>query len=167
MALAQFAPSLLKLFGAGEPTISVANKVVGIAQAVTGATTPEEALASMKASQEAQAAFALATLNQETDLQKAFLLDIQDARARDNTFRAAGQKNIRGDILAYLAVGGFLMSLAVILFVPMEQGLNRDLIFTMLGALIMLVKDVYGFEFGTTRQSKDKDATISNLTKGN
>ncbi len=166
MALAQFAPSLLKLFGASEPSVGIASKVVSIAQTITGTASPEEALASMKASEEHQAAFALAALNQSGEIQLAFIADVQDARARDITFRTAGQYNVRGDILAYLAITGLLGSLGVILFTVIPDGLNRDLIFTVIGALIMLVKDVYGFEFGTTRQSKDKDSTISTLAKG-
>lgn len=70
MALAQFAPSLLQFFGAGEPTQAVAQKVVEIAQVVTGAKTPEEALSTMQASADAQAAFHMAALNQVTDLEK-------------------------------------------------------------------------------------------------
>lgn len=165
IALAQFAPSLLKLFGADEPTVGVANKVISIAQTITGTSNPEEALESMKANAAAQAAFNMAVLQQDRELQLALLTDVQDARARDNSFRTVSQKNLRGDVLAYAAIGGLLVCLLTVLFSKIPEGVNRDLLFTLIGVLTMLVKDVYSFEFGTTRQSKDKDVVISGLTK--
>lgn len=109
MALAQFAPSLLKLFGAGEPTLAMATKVISIAQAVTGSTTPEEALATMKASAEAQAAFHMAVLQQQTELEKLYSaerLAIQtELTVRQKNDMASDSwlsKNIRPLVLIYL-----------------------------------------------------------------
>lgn len=109
MALAQFAPSLLKLFGAGEPTQMVAEKIVQIAQTVTGTASPEEALANMKLSAENQAAFHMAVLNQTTTLEQLYSaerLSIQTELTKRQLNDMASDswlsKNIRPLVLVYL-----------------------------------------------------------------
>lgn len=121
MALAQFAPSLLKLFGAGEPTVSMAEKVVGIAQAVTGTSSPEEALAAMKISQEAQAAFHMAVLQQQTELEKLYSVErialeatVTQRLGIDMASDSWLSKNIRPLVLIYLLVNVTLMGLKVL-----------------------------------------------------
>lgn len=109
MALAQFAPSLLKLFGAGEPTQAMAQKVIDIAQTVTGAKTPEEALETMKANVEAQAAFHMAVLNQQTTLEQLYSaerlsvqMELTKRQMNDMTSDSWLSKNIRPLALVYL-----------------------------------------------------------------
>lgn len=109
MALAQFAPSLLKLFGAGEPTQTVAKKIVEIAQTVTGTATPEEALANMKMSAEHQAAFHMAVLQQTTELEKLYSAERLSIQAEltkrqlnDMSSDSWLSKNIRPLVLIYL-----------------------------------------------------------------
>lgn len=165
MALAQFVPSLLSMFGAGQPTVEAATKVVGIAQAVTGAHTPEEALAALQADSAKQAEFNLAVLKQDGDIRLALITDVQNARARDVALNANGAKNLRGDILAYIAIGSLVTVMYIALFRDIPAGPGRDLILILAGTLVAVVKDVYNFEFGSTRVNKTKDDTINNLTK--
>jgi type IV secretory pathway TrbL component len=49
LALSAYAPQILRYFGAGDKPVAVAEKVVAIAQAATGAPSGEAALAKLKA----------------------------------------------------------------------------------------------------------------------
>lgn len=89
----------------------------------------------------------------ELDETKAFLGDRQDARGRDKEFIKAGRNNQRGDILAYMAIGALLVDGLFLSFLEVPKG-NRDLLLVILGALIAIVKDVYGFEFGSSKDSQ-------------
>ena len=62
LGLLQFAPSLLRYFGAGEKPAAVADKVVEIARTVTGAATGPEALEAIRANAAQAAAFQQAVL---------------------------------------------------------------------------------------------------------
>jgi hypothetical protein len=109
MALAQYAPSLLKFFGAGEPSVAMAQKVVDIAQTVTGTTNGDDALQTMKMSADQQAAFHMAVLNQTTTLEQLYSaerLSVQQELTKrqqnDMTSDSWLSKNIRPLALVYL-----------------------------------------------------------------
>src|SRR5574341_1824279 len=108
LGLAQFAPSILRFFGVGEKPVSVAEKVVQIAQTVTGKGMPEEALAAMRENVQLVQQFNLAVLQADTELERLYLADRANARARDVEVRKlnAGE-NRRADIMlisAFVAV---------------------------------------------------------------
>lgn len=67
MALAQFAPMIAGLFG-GSKAEDVASKVVGIAQTVTGQSTPDAALAAIQADPNLSLQFQQAVLAQQAQL---------------------------------------------------------------------------------------------------
>lgn len=69
---------------------------------------------------------------------------------------SATKDNTRADTLAILAVAGFLAALFTVMFVPVE-GTSRDIMLILIGALVIIVKDVYSFEFGSSRGSREKD----------
>lgn len=112
----------------------------------------------------------------ENDLQKAVLaaktreseLEVQDregARARDTAITTAGGHNLRGDLLAFLAVGGLVIC---VYFVASDVNLPEravNAIMFVAGVLASAVRDVYGFEFGSSRGSAAKDETINQLAK--
>ena len=83
LALAQFAPSLMRFFGVGETSAAVVEKVVDVAKQVTGASNPEEAVAAMRANAEVAERFQMAVLNIDAELQKAYLADVASARERE------------------------------------------------------------------------------------
>ena len=104
-------------------------------------------------------------MNNDTDLEKACLGDRQNARARDVAIVQAGRYNWRADVLAVLAVGGLVLC---VYFIARDAGLPEravNAIMFVAGVLGSAVRDVYGFEFGSSRSSQTKDATINNLTK--
>lgn len=152
--LAQFAPVLMKFFGAGQSSIAVAERVAGIAQTVTGAATPEQALAMIQQEAAKQLEFNLEVMKNETALEMAYLTDIQSARGRDIELTKIKGGNFRGDVLAYLAIGA-LISVIISLFFSKElPDSSEKLLYTVLGALVMIVKDVYSFEFGASKGSE-------------
>jgi hypothetical protein len=165
MGLAQFAPTLIKWITGSDKAEVAAGKVVEIAQAVTGTSSGDAALKAIQADPNLALQFRQSVMTNETELDKAFLVDRQDARARDVAYVQAGRYNWRGDVLAILAVGGLV---TCVYFVARDAGLPEravNAIMFVAGVLASAVRDVYGFEFGSSRSSQTKDQTINNLTK--
>lgn len=166
LALAgQFAPSIVKYFTNSDTASAVASQVIGIAKTVTGKGTPDEAMTALKADPALAVQFQTAVMVNDADLEKAYLADRQDARHRDVAIVQAGRYNWRGDVLAVLAVGGLVLC---VYFIARDAGLPEravNAIMFVAGVLASAVRDVYGFEFGSSRSSQTKDATINNLTK--
>lgn len=162
---AQFAPDIIKYFTKSETAGVVAGKVIDIAQAVTGTNSPEAAEQALKADPALAMQFKVAVMANDADLEKAHLADRQDARARDVAFVQAGRYNWRADLLAFFAVGGLV---TCVYFIARDAALPEravNAIMFVAGVLASAVRDVYGFEFGSSRSSQVKDATISNLSK--
>lgn len=159
LALAQFAPSIMRFFGAGEPSTAVAQKVVDIAQAVTGSQTPEEALAAMRQNAEIAQQFNLAVLNADTELEKACLADRQDARNRDIEIRKlTGGTNTRADVMVGGAVVGLIACLVVLVFFRGDiPGEVVGIVSTIAGIFGACLRDAFQFEFGSSRGSRMKD----------
>lgn len=77
----------------------------------------------------------------------------------------AGRYNWRGDVLAVLAVGGLVLC---VYFIARDAELPEhavNAIMFVAGVLATAVRDVYGFEFGSSRSSQVKDATIRDPSK--
>lgn len=108
----------------------------------------------------------LARMTNETETVKAFLADTASARDRDRAFLTAGKKNYRGDILAYAAMGALSTTILLLLFVPNIPETSEKLLYVVLGALIAIVKDVYGFEFGSSKDSQRNAQAVSDMLKG-
>lgn len=106
----------------------------------------------------------LARMANETETVKAFLADTQSARERDKAFLVAGKKNFRGDILAYAAMGA-LVGVILLLFVFKVPQESREILLVVLGALVAIVKDVYGFEFGSSKDSQRNAQAVSDMLK--
>jgi hypothetical protein len=166
LALAsQFAPSIIKYFTNSETAGDVAGQVINIAKTVTGKGTAEEAQTVLSLDPQLALQFRTAVMANEADLEKAYLADRADARKRDTAFVQAGRVNWRGDLLAFFAVGGLVLC---VYFIARDVALPEravNAIMFVAGVLASAVRDVYGFEFGSSRGSQTKDATIQNLTK--
>jgi hypothetical protein len=106
----------------------------------------------------------LARMANETETLKEFLADTQSARSRDIAIVQAGRKNYRADILAYMAVGA-LCSCILLLFVFKVPQESRDLLLVVLGALVAIVKDVFGFEFGSSKDSQRNAQAVADMLK--
>jgi hypothetical protein len=93
------------------------------------------------------------------------LKDKESARVRDTAYITSGSRNYRADTMFVLAVA---VICALVWIVWQDSGINEYVkgIFTLvLGRFLGYLDNIYNFEFGTTRGSKSKDATIENLSK--
>jgi len=165
MALAQFAPGIIKLFTGSDKAEDIATAVVGVAQAVTGAPTPSAALAQIQADPAKVLEFQQAMAAQQADLEKAYLLDVQSARERDIELAKAGQMNYRANALAGGSVILVLFCLLITVWSTEMDDFAKATITLICGRALGWVEQVFSFEFGTTRANKVKDDTIKNLTK--
>jgi hypothetical protein len=156
----RFAPNLIRRL-AGDGAADVAASLLGTAQAVTGAATPEDALARLEASSEHRHEFSMQAAQLEVQLETAYLADVQNARQRDIAFMQAGRNNWRADILSVLIVAGVICNAFTLMVVDIP---NPDVVVPMLntlqGALIASLVAVVQFEFGSSRGSRDKSTRL-------
>lgn len=166
LGMAQFAPQIMRFFGAGDDTTAVAEKVASIAQTVTGAPTPEAALEALRADAAAQAAFRQRTLELDAQLETAYLADRQDARKRDVALAQAGRRNVRADVMVAGAVAGLLACLWVLVFfrgsVPGEV---VGIVSTIAGLFGACLRDAFAYEFGSSRGSMQKTELLAQQTR--
>ena len=100
---------------------------------------------------------------------EAFREEVKDrdsARDRDVEFIKRGMPNSRANFMFFLAV---VMVGLLVWIVWKDQTINEYVkgIFTLvLGRFLGYLDNIYSFEFGTTRGSKEKDETIKQLTNG-
>lgn len=167
LQLAQFAPHLMRFLGVGEASAAVVERVVDVAQTVAGAKTPEAALAAIAASAEMQAKFRQAVMENDTELERLYLGDRADARARDVALVQSGRYNWRADILALLSVGGLLVCVWLIARDAAIPQRAIDAILIVIGVLAAAVRDVFSFEFGSSRGSERKQEQLSVLLNRN
>lgn len=163
LALAQFAPSLLRYFGVGEKSTGVVEKAISIATAVTGASTPEEALEVIKQNAAAQEAYNMAVLKAEVDIESAYVSDLASARTRDVELTKAGSHNYRADSMYIVAA----LTTAFLVWAVLRSELDeyaKGIITLVLGRLLGYLDGIYNFEFGSTRTSRTKDKTIASLS---
>lgn len=167
MALAQFAPSIIKLITGSDKAEAVAGSVIEIAKTVTGADTPNAALTAIQADPDKIIAFRLAIAAQQSDLEKSYLADVSDARKRDIDVRKlAGGTNLRADLAVLAVVAGLIACLFVLVqYKASIPGEVVGILSTVAGIFGSCLKDYFSFEFGSSRSSQNKDATISNLSK--
>lgn len=100
---------------------------------------------------------------------EAFKVEVADrdsARGRDEVMIRTGRHNWRADlmVLAAAVAVGFLVYM-----VWVDSDLNeyvKGIVTLVLGRFLGYLDNIYSFEFGTTRGSKDKDETIKQLTGG-
>lgn len=164
LALAQFAPSLMRFFGAGETSVDVAEKVVGIAKTVTGAPTGPEAIEALRQNAQLAHDFNLAVLKMDGELEQAYLSDRQDARARDVALRQSGYRNKRADLMVLFDVIGLIACLVVLsVFRKDVPGEVVGLLSTIAGIFGLCLRDAHQFEFGSSRGSREKDSLLAEL----
>ncbi len=161
--LIQVAPSIARFFGGGKAE-RVTHEVVEAAKVVTGAIDPQEALDALKNRHELREQYRVMIEGMEAKLEALHLADTRNARSRDVTLQTETGGNQRADVLAYMAVFGFLALMAVLVFVPLDKGIAKDALLILVGALAVIVKDIYNFEFGSSRGSKDKLAELLKRT---
>lgn len=92
------------------------------------------------------------------------LADVASARDRDVKLRQAGSRNVRADLMVLLDVVGLIACLVVIaLYRDKLPGEVVGIISTVAGIFGACLRDAHQFEFGSSRSSREKDATIARL----
>ncbi len=167
MALAQFAPSIIKLITGSDKAEAVAGSVINIAKTVTNTNTSDAALAAITGDPDKIIAFRTAIAAQQADLEKAYLSDVENARVRDIDVRKlTGGTNLRADLAVLAVVVGLITCLVVLIqYKASIPGEVVGILSTVAGIFGSCLKDYFSFEFGSSRSSQNKDATISNLSK--
>lgn len=165
LALAQFAPTLMKFLGVGEDKVSVAEKAIDVATSVAGVKTPEEALEIFTKDQAKAWEFKLAILAQEKEFLTLYYADLESARRRDSEFVKAGKRNVRADSMYFLAVAVIVGLFYTVWKSPELDEFVKGIVSLVLGRFLGYLDGIYNFEFGSTRSSKDKDSTIQHLTR--
>ena len=162
LALAtEFAPGLIRHF-AGEKAGKVAEKVVNVAQEITGTGTPDDALKVLREKPELALAYRQHMAGVEVELEKAYLADRQDARARDVAMRQAGHRNTRADLM--VAGAGAILIACLVALVSYRANLPGEavgIISTIAGIAGACLKDAFQFEFGSSRGSKEKSDLLA------
>lgn len=168
IALAQFAPSILRFFGVGEKPVAVAERVVNLAQTITGAKSPQEALDALRANAGLAQQFNLAVLAADTELEKAALADRQDARHRDVEIRKLNNgENKRATWMIVGDLVGLVACMVILIFFKKDIPAEVAGILNIIAAgLVLCLRDAHQFEFGSSRGSKEKDALLGRIAGG-
>lgn len=95
-----------------------------------------------------------------------YLRDVQDARKRDTAIKVAGQRNKRADAIVACTYIGIVITILMSVFMTDLNEYAKGALSTLLGVLIADWKQITQFEFGSTRDSKVKNESINNLSKG-
>ena len=105
-----------------------------------------------------------ATLQQE--LERLYYEDVADARKRDATIWATGKRNTRADSMYILSVIIIAAIFWAVWSKPELPEFVKGVVTLILGRFLGYLDQIFNFEFGTTRSSKEKDHTISALSGG-
>jgi hypothetical protein len=166
LALAsQFAPSIIKYISNSDTAGAVAGQVIDIAKTVTGKGTVGEARAVLELDPAKVMEFQQAVMANDADLAKAYLADIQNARAMDTAITAAGVKNTKANVMLSGAASLVLVTLGIVVWATNMDDFVKASISLICGRALGWVDQAFSFEFGTNRASAKKDETINNLTK--
>lgn len=164
-------PTLAQWIG-GDKAAGVATQVADAAKAVFGTSDDGSIEKAIATDPNLALQFKLALANIEDkerqrshDELLARMVDTQSARDRDKAIQVAGHRNWRADILAILACGSLVLCVYLIAADTELPERATNAIMFVAGVFASAVRDVYNFEFGSSRSSKDKDSTISNLAK--
>lgn len=156
MGLAQFAPQIIKWVTGSDKAADAAEKVVGIAETVTGRSGPD-ALDALKADPALVLQFRQAVMANEADLDKAYLADRADARKRDVAYVQAGRTNKRANFMVAMDAIGLIVCLLVLAFYADNlRGEAIALISTVASIFGLCLRDAHQFEFGSSRGSQEK-----------
>jgi hypothetical protein len=155
LGVAKLAPMVAGWFG-GDDAEDKAQKVVDVAEAVTGKK-GMDVIPALEADPAMLDKFNAQVLEE----MHIYAKDRANARNRDIEVRKLSGNNWRADILAVMSIVGLIGLIWTLLFVAIPDGPARDILLVLSGALVAIVKDVYQFEFGSSRGSKEKTFHLS------
>ncbi|MCE2950677.1 MAG: hypothetical protein ACK5TR_07095 [Alphaproteobacteria bacterium] len=162
LALSEMVPSLAKWFSSEKGNEStgqmIAAKVVDAAKRITGQKDALGAVEILRHDPKLFVDFQNAMAKLDHDLERAFIGDRQSARARDIAIAQSGKRNVRADIMVVCAAVGLIFCLvALAMYKDYLTGEAVGIISTISGIFGSCLKDAYSFEFGSSRERKDKE----------
>jgi hypothetical protein len=161
------APRLISALTDSDKAGEVAERVINVAQEVTGTAAPEAALTALRADPSLVLQANVRMQEIEADLDKAYLADRAGARSRDVELAKLGVSNTRANYMVLLDVVGLISCLAVLVFFSDKiPGEVVGIVATVAGVFGACLRDAHQFEFGSSRSSKEKDALIARSFTG-
>lgn len=165
LSLAELAPAITRWFhpssDKGAVTQMIAGQLVDIAKRVTGSKDTPTAVNRLQSDQALLIQFQQLVEKLDYDLEKTFVEDRMNARARDAAMATTGENNIRADIMVFSAALGLVGCLvSLVIFQKSLPGEAVGILSTIAGIFGSCLKDAYAFEFGSSRGSKNKDLTV-------
>lgn len=137
--------------------------------ALAGGMTPEVRARLIDADRDVRLAtmqYADAEKQRELERMRAELADVQSARLRDAEFIRAGKVNERANWMVAMDVFGLVACLAVLTFFHKDiPGEVVGVLSTIAGIFGLCLRDAHQFEFGSSRGSKEAQATIATIAK--
>ena len=156
----QLAPSLAKMFKGSEATQEAAEIAAKVARAVTGTEDNDSALAALQANPALLVEYQKALLQRESEIDALEVQDKSNARSRDIEFLHAGIRNYRADFLVGVSVLIILAVLAIVIAIPDVSEFAKGSLTTILGVFLNQLTNVFSFEFGTTKSSRETQSQL-------
>lgn len=161
---AQLVPTISKFFGSPETVQKVADGVGDIAKAlVPTAQSAEEAMKQVIQNEQLKQQFQIQVNDQMLKWEQMYLDDMESARDRDVKLAQAGVKNTRANMLAVFAVSTVIICLCIVVWMSNINEFAKGMITLICGRALGWVEQIFSFEFGTTKSSKQKDDLIKTL----
>lgn len=162
--LIQALPSIVNLFDAPNSVKRITQEASDIAQVLTGTKSTDAATKVLSQDPAKFAEFKLAMEDKAAQWEKMYLDDVNSARERDTKMTEAGYRNWRAHGLVLLAISIIGWIIYIIWTTPDLNEYVKGVMTFLLGRFTGYLDNIYNFEFGTTRSSKSKDDTITNLS---
>lgn len=152
---------LTGVFGIGDDTT---DQEAAIAQAVVKAT-PEQMIALKNAEQEFQVRMAELGYSNTEALDRLAKEEMANARQREIEIAKTGKRDLTPIYLAFSAVFGFLACLMMFLLMDVDKWgqVKTQMVTATLATMTTIVVMVYGYYFGSSKGSSEKNAMIDKL----
>ncbi len=154
MGLATFAPSIVRWVSGSDKAGEVAQKVVDVAEAVTGRQ-GDAAIEALRADPSLVIQFRQRIAEIDADLEKAYLQDRQQARVTHRDHWMPWALTLTLAVMVGLMVGGLFM-----LPTPPE---NREVVYLIAGQLIGAFSTAVAYWLGSSRGSATKQDDINTM----
>lgn len=163
LTLAQFAPSLIKWATGSDTAETIATAAVNTVKQITGARNLDDSIEVLKADPKLALEFQTAMLNQDSEFEKLYVEDKASARARDVALASTPHGNVRANWLCAIAVLVILVIIGIVVFKPNLDEYAKGVLTAVMGMYIQQLANIYAFEFGTTRRSREKTDVLENM----
>lgn len=166
LALAQVAPTLIKWATGSDTAATVAQVALDTAKSITGSDNLDDSVQALKDNPDLALKFQTAMLNRDSEFEKLYMDDKSNARARDVALAATPRGNIRANYLVGFALLIISVILGVIILRPTTDEYMKSTLSLILGMFLNELKNIYSFEFGSTRvRQQQVDSKLNELGK--